>query len=100
VRRLLESRKALFALKVMAAGLLLALAVALIAEALSLEWDCSEGGPHSWMLVGAGLSSASAFLIIFSSRKRWWLYAVSGGVIGFVPAFILVFLGAVGKCAN
>jgi hypothetical protein len=96
---LLRSRAALFALKVVGAGLLLALALGLINEALTLEWSCSDGGPHSWLMFAAGLSSAAAFLILFSSRTYWWIYAILGGLVGYAP-MVLVMVMAIGRCAN
>jgi hypothetical protein len=96
---LLRSRAALFALKVAGAGLLMTLALGPINEALTLEWSCSDGGPHSWLMFAAGLSSAAALPILFSSRKYWWIYGILGGLIGYAP-MVLVILMTIGQCAN
>ena len=44
--------------------MLLSAAVLLIVIGVATEWDCSTGGPHSWLAAGGGLLSACALLVL------------------------------------
>ncbi|MDQ3379596.1 MAG: hypothetical protein M3546_04660 [Actinomycetota bacterium] len=92
--------RAAFVLRVVAAGMLLSAAVLLIVIGVATEWDCSTGGPHSWLAAGAGLLSACALLVLLWSRKHRWWFAVSGGLLVFLPIAAYYTLLASGTCAN
>lgn len=78
-------------LRIFSAGALLAAATVLTVIGAELEWDCVDGGPHSWLAAGAGVSSGSAVLVLFWSRRGRRKYAAIGGaVLGGVIVYLAV----------